>query len=380
LARSGGGTRSRARAAVVVTLVVLAVVAAAVVGVVRFLGSRPEAPTSHPTPIPSLSTVPSQTSTPTPAPSGHRYVVDPGGSNHDAGTQAAPWRTLKKALTSLHAGDTLTVREGTYSERLDDIEVNPGTKKKPVTVVAAPGATPVLRGLLWLPDANYWSFRGLNVTWSHHNSSDDHMIKFDGGTGWSFTDAEVSDARSYAAILVTGDATNWRLSGLFVHNTHRTHDDNQDQLIYVSSTDGGGVIEHCLLTDSPNGRAVKIGPPDKTPDPIRGVTVRYNTMYSNLGPSNVQLSRGAEDNRIYRNIMSLPGKDQPNVTAYELTGQGNVVYDNLVYDSSGAVTTGVDGLEDGGGNLQQDPGFTDVSRNNFVPKDTLALSYGAYAR
>ena len=305
-------------------------------------------------------------------------MVAPYGDDDGPGTRSDPWRTLEKGLTSLRAGDTLTVRNGTYDEELDDIEVRPGSSSRPITVVAAPGSTPVLRGLLWLRNADYWSFRGLNVTWSRSASSDQHMVKFDGGTGWSFTDAEVSDARSYAAILVTGDAEDWKLSRLFVHGTQRTHGENQDHLIYVSSSDGG-VIERCLLTDSPNGRAIKIGPPDDSDEQVGGVTVRYNTMYDNLGPSNIQLSRGASDNRIYRNIMTRPAEDQPNVTAFRLSGEDNVVSDNLFFESSGALAPDVEGLEDGGGNVERNPRFTDPAVDDFRPLDEFARSFGRYA-
>lgn len=383
--------RGLARAALVFAFAVAVMVGAAAVvglqlrdnsdGAVRDPSPSSAPPSQSPTPPstpPVGSDEPTPSSTPPPPLPGARFVVAPDGDDDGTGAPSDPWRTLEKALPSLAAGDTLFVRNGTYDEKLDDIEVQPGSPSKPVQVVAAPGSRPVLRGLLWLRDADHWSFRGLNVTWDKSASSDDHMVKFDGGTGWSFTDAEVSDARSYAAILVTGEAQDWRLSGLFVHSTQPTHGDNQDHLVYVSSTDGG-VIERCLLTDSHNGRAIKLGPPDADGDPVENVTVRYNTMFDNLGPSNVQLSRDASDNRIYRNIMSRPGAGQPNVSAFELSGEDNTVYDNLVHESTGAVAADVDGLEDGGGNVERDPRFTDTSDDDFRPLDDAARSFGRYA-
>jgi hypothetical protein len=378
-----------ARRSAVALVVCLAAVVAFVIAV-RFGDSPDRSPegggttSSSPTPSDLPSPSPSSTTyqSPTPAPSGKRYFVYPGGDDSAAGTRSAPWRTLEKALTALRAGDTLTVGDGTYDEELTDVDVEAGTPSEPISVVAeagSPRSRPVLRGLLWLQNADYWSFRGLNVTWADSSSSDEHMVKFDGGTGWSFTDAEVSDARTYAAILVTGNARNWRLADLFVHATQKTHSSNQDHLIYVSSTDGGGLIEHCLLTDSPNGRAVKLGPPGDTSDPVQGVTVRYNTMYDNLGPSNIQLSRDASDNRIYRNILARPGADEPNVRAFKLEGEANLVYQNLVFDSTGAVSPDVEGLEDAGGNVERDPKFADPEQDDFHPLDDVAKSYGRYA-
>ena len=102
-------------------------------------------------------------------------------------------------------------------------------------------------------------------------------------------------------------------------------------------------------------------------------------MYDNLGPSNIQLSRGASDNRIYRNILARPGTDEPNVRAFKLEGEANLVYENLVFDSTGAVSPGVEGLEDAGGNVERDPRFADPAQNDFRPLDDVARSYGRYA-
>ncbi|HVR63600.1 MAG TPA: right-handed parallel beta-helix repeat-containing protein [Polyangia bacterium] len=43
------------------------------------------------------------------------YVVAPTGDDSAAGSSAAPWRTLQKAAGKVMAGDTVTVRDGTYA-------------------------------------------------------------------------------------------------------------------------------------------------------------------------------------------------------------------------------------------------------------------------
>ncbi len=328
---------------------------------------------------PSDRTSPASTPFPTPNRIGDDRVVSVDGSDKDRGTATAPWRTLRKALTSLRPGDRLTVMPGTYEERLNRISIARGTKDRPIQVSGAAGKRPVIKGLLWLADADYWSVKRLNVTWSSDNSRDQHMVKFSGGTGWSFSSARVWGARSYAAILVTGEPDDWTLSNLYVHTTYKTHGSNQDHLIYVSSSGDRGVIQRNILADSPNGRAIKIGPPSSGGPPVGDIEIRYNTMYSNLGPTNIQLSRQASDTNIYRNILATPGKNEPNVSAFLLSGKNNRVYDNLSHDADGIVTGGVSGLRDTGGNIERNPRFADAEGGDFHPQDGEAKAYGRYA-
>lgn len=66
----------------------------------------------------------------------HVWYVAPNGSDTADGTEEAPFRTLKKAVSMMQYGDTLYLREGRYEEIL-----------KPVsnTVICAfPGETPVV--------------------------------------------------------------------------------------------------------------------------------------------------------------------------------------------------------------------------------------------
>lgn len=373
LAKSVDGGRQW-RGPVVVTAVLVLVALTAVAGAVwrtdQTGGTRPDAGPAYPGGI-----VPASASG---APKAMRYV-SPNGSDRSPGSASRPWRTLGKALPSLRPGDRLVVAAGTYTERLKHLSLRAGTKSEPIQVVAAPGARPVLRGLLWLRDPDYWAISGLNVTWSSSSSGSEHMVKFDGGTGWSFTQAEVWGAHSYAAILVTGAPRSWLLSGLYVHDTHRTHGTNQDHLIYVSSGTGGGVIERCLLANSANGRAVKIGPPSSTGAPVGNVTIRFNTMWSNLGPSNVQLSRRATDTRIYRNILVRSSPGSSSITTYELVGRGSIAFDNLSYQSAGVMDRHAPGLRDAGGNIRRNPRLVDPAHGDFRPRDPTAMAYGRYA-
>ncbi len=77
--------------------------------------------------------------TPAPPPASARYV-SPTGSDDGAGTEDAPWQTMKKAFRSIEAGDTLYMRGGVYETcfRCGYFE-NSGTEEQPITVTNYPG-------------------------------------------------------------------------------------------------------------------------------------------------------------------------------------------------------------------------------------------------
>ncbi|XXF78734.1 right-handed parallel beta-helix repeat-containing protein [Myxococcaceae bacterium GXIMD 01537] len=148
------------------------------------LGPKPGGPTPAPTPSPT----PSEPETPTtpapeepapetptpepevpPAPEFTRVLwVAPGGNDAAAGTEAAPWRTVAKALAGVRPGEAIFLKSGTYSERLK-LEERGGSASQWLTLKAAPGATPVLKGgtgsatsLIDVRGA-YWRIEGLTV-------------------------------------------------------------------------------------------------------------------------------------------------------------------------------------------------------------------------
>ena len=301
------------------------------------------------------------------------YVVAPWGSDAASGTAKKPFRTLRKGMSMLRAGGRLVVRGGTYAER---IKLRPakGTASARITVTNAPGERAVVKGLLWLTGADYWTLHGINVTWSSANRADEHMVKMSGGVGWRIGWAEIWAARSYAAVLVTGAARGWVVDHCWIHNTASTHAPNQDHLIYVNAGMGAGLIERNTLSRSPNGRGVKVGPSSPSRTPIGNLVIRYNTFYDNRGPSNIQLSYGASKVRIYRNVFVRSRPSTSNVTAHRLNGTGNVVKDNVGWLAP-RVADRAPGLWNAGGNVIANPyiGFGyRVTSGRFA-------AYGRYA-
>lgn len=301
------------------------------------------------------------------------YYVATDGSDTNAGTAAAPWRTIQRSLSRLSSGDTLVVKGGTYTEQIQDPPIRQGTSGGRITVKAAQGERPVLAGLLWLTNADYWTIDGLNVTWNNANTADQYMVKLSNGNGWRLTNSEIWGARSYAAVLVAGEPNEWSIDHNYIHDTYKSNGPNQDHLVYVSGGMGAGTITRNVIANSPNGRGLKIGPQAGGAQAIGDVAVSYNTFYNNTGPSNIQLSYGATNNAIFKNIFVKSGAS--NVTAYNLNGTGNTVYDNVGWDALGVVAQ-QEGMTEVRNNSREDPQIDPIT---YKPGNSKYGDVGRYA-
>lgn len=77
--------------------------------------------------------------------SGPKHFVDAArGNDTNAGSQAAPWKSLAHATRQLKPGDTLYLRGGTYYEKVT--LTRSGTTNAPITIASFPGELAVIDG------------------------------------------------------------------------------------------------------------------------------------------------------------------------------------------------------------------------------------------
>jgi hypothetical protein len=306
---------------------------------------------------------------------GAKYLATTG-SDANPGTSAAPWLTFEHALAQLTAGNTLVVRGGTYTGNVGDMTVAAGTAAQHITVRAAEGEVVTVAGDWLLTGADFWDFRGINVTWtSGVSSNNNQLVRFRQSDSFTWKFSEIKNAHGVAGFYVDLTDTNWEFAYNIVHDTIATNGTNQDHLLYINSCNTSGSIHHNILYNSLNGRAIKLGPGNQI-DQCSGVEVYNNTCRNNLGPSAIQVSFTASDNHIHHNICDLSGSSQANITWNSLTGTNNVADNNVGFHSTAVVQTGNAGLIDGGGNLFRDPL---LNTTTWDPADATSQAYGAHA-
>jgi hypothetical protein len=296
-----------------------------------------------------------------------------------------PHGDLRSALRSLRAGDVLLLRGGTYSDKVA-VTVAPGTARAPVVVARYPGERPVIKGLFWVTSPSYYTFYGINVTWSRSDSSSEHLVKLTNGIGWTFTHAEVWGAHSYAGLLVAGTRrgrpSHWTISNSCIHDTHPTHDTNQDHLIYANTgvNSGRGRIVHDLLFNARNGEGVKIAGA-RSGLGSSNITVSHSTIYNTA--QSLLVGYSSHNTVIARNILSRVARHNGNIRGYELTGKNNQAMQNVGYDARTLIDNynGGVGVRNAGGNLfPVNPEFNNTnSCHGFRPTRRGMSGYGRWS-
>ncbi|GIM88298.1 right-handed parallel beta-helix repeat-containing protein [Paractinoplanes toevensis] len=119
---------------------------------------------------------------PAPVAAAGTYYVAPGGSDSNAGTLAAPFATIQKAVGVVAAGDTIALRGGTYKLDSTVTIAKSGTSAAPITLTAYQSERPVIdaealpytpgavgstipaaqRGAIHM-EAAYWRIVGLEI-------------------------------------------------------------------------------------------------------------------------------------------------------------------------------------------------------------------------
>ncbi len=128
------------------------------------------------------------------------YYVAPGGSDSDSGTIDAPWATFTHAVGELTPGDTLYVREGTYSERL--IPTVSGKAGNVITIAALPRETPVIDGTSI--SENGWWYGLIHLNNLEYVTIEGFKVMNAGGQGIQANDC--------AHIIIRGNTTDTSVS------------------------------------------------------------------------------------------------------------------------------------------------------------------------
>ena len=336
---------------------------------------------------------------PAQAAAGRTIYVSPEGNDGGSRTSAAshPLASITRAIRLAEPGDTIVVRAGTYTGAAGYGAI-PGRKDAPIRLENAPGERVVIKGTLQLEKADYWRVSGINVTQDPGSARKEFLVKFDGGTGWEFLNAEVWGTRGVSNLMIAGSARNgspqnYRVSDDCIHDNDASGDPfMNDHNIYLMPgySSGPGVIEHNLLFNAENGAAIKAAGPGAGTGAAR-VTIRRNTIARSA--AGVIVGYGTNRVEIRDNLIGDQVKRPPAGARYVANYDAAVIGNHVHGSANKAVSTAVWGFEHslhstgdsarpvkGALTRWLNPGFDSArSCSGFHPTTAAAQRYGRFS-
>lgn len=256
-------------------------------GVVVGVQPVADTPVADATPQPVL---PSPTPTPVPAAPApviafsKEWVVSATGSDSNAGTAAAPFKTIARGLKEVGPGEVLKIRAGTYAENLlldgkdgrADAKITiQGEGKPKLTGGAGTGALIQFKRQHWVVD-------GLDVDVMKQSR---WGASFDGSVDGSvLANSELHNSVASAGVNVHTNATGATIENNKIHDFRRVADDSHG--IVVQTTTRNTVIRNNDIYDVSGDSVQCLGPEGYNSNaPADGVLIENNRLYAVAGRS-----------------------------------------------------------------------------------------------
>ncbi|WP_044479220.1 choice-of-anchor Q domain-containing protein [Paenibacillus antibioticophila] len=316
---------------------------------------------------------------PTAFAAGDEYYVATTGSDSNAGTSSAPWKTLQHAADVVPAGSTVYVRSGVYNEKLK-ITRSGSASAGPIVFTSYGTESAIIdgtglsvsgsQGLVELDDVSYMTVQGLeirNFTTSSKNAVPIGIYVHGAGGFITLADNKIHDIKN-TATPSGSDLLGRDAHGLAVYGTKAPasiHDltisgnelynlvlGSSESLVINGNVDGFAVTDN-LIHDNDNIGIDLIGfeetAPDANYDQARNGLVKGNRVYnisSNNNPSyGKKLPNGSnaaggiyvdggkdsiiEQNYSYNNDIGVEiASEHAGRATSNITVRSNVIYNN----------------------------------------------------
>jgi len=288
------------------------------------------------------------------------YYVSPAGSDSNLGTSSAPFLTIQKAANTVNPGDTVIVRDGTYSNvaatgvgsKLITMSRG-GTASSWVTFMAEHTWRAVIDGLNnttaegWSFAASYIRVQGFEVK----GFSDDAFSNYSGGQYLDIIGNHIHDMGRYCATTGIGrdgiflGSDNVTVEQNVIHDigryapgengcTNSLYYQTDDHAIYVAGANNV-MIRNNIFYRNQHGWSVHI-----YPNPVNNLSVLNNTFAipNTWEPGYIILAAAVTNSRIDNNIFYQP--NAVGVHFYNTSGYSNLaINNNLTYQGTIADAT-----------------------------------------
>jgi nitrous oxidase accessory protein NosD len=236
-------------------------------------------PIAQPSPQPGV--VGQGLSLPPPAQYKNQYVVSPQGDDKAAGSAAAPFRSIGKAVSVAGPGDLIRVLSGTYDERV--VLKKKGTPAARITLQGegSPRLTPGSgSGAVLQFQAPYWVVDGFEVDLQGQAA---FAVTFQGDVSGSvLANSELHDGTLGGAITTYDDAKGATIENNHIHGFQKTGGNGDSHGVVVQASSKDITVRNNDIHDNSGDSVQCLGPEGFSQlPPADGLLVENNHFYDN---------------------------------------------------------------------------------------------------
>jgi hypothetical protein len=292
------------------------------------------------------------------APSGCSLYASPGGSDVNAGTLSSPFLTAQKLVSSLTAGQTGCLRQGSYSQS----EVT--FTGSDVTLSSYPGETGTLRdGFIYVPSgSNNVTIEDLHIDASSTSQVGVQLMS----SGDALTRDDITNGSAHDSCIILGSNVGWgqavntTIANNVIHQCGNTADGNQDHAIYADNSVNATIDNNVIW----GAAAYAIHLYENS----QGSQITHNVIVGNgYGVIFAGSPTLASDNNVVADNIIAGSTAGPDVSSYwgGPVGTGNVLQGNcIVAGAGGGVQSRAIGFA-ASGNVTASPGFVNAAAENY---------------
>jgi parallel beta-helix repeat protein len=212
---------------------------------------------------------------------GNAYYIAPNGSDSNDGSLERPWATVMHAWRNSGRGDTVYVRQGSYSEGRDIwLAGGNGNEAEYWTLRAYPGETATFTNARFIADNDYIRIQGLTLTGSSYMQA----------VSWDDLHNHIeflnNDISGSATVPIYFNTNNGRVEGNTIHSTSAVHG------IYLMHGDSNVVRNNIVTGMSKYGIHIYDENKYSRTARITNLLVENNTVSGSQGRSGIIVSAG----------------------------------------------------------------------------------------
>jgi hypothetical protein len=291
--------------------------------------------------------------------------ASPAGNDAAAGTLDAPFRTAQRLVSSLQAGETGCLRQGTYTPTGTYVftTARGGTAAAPITVTSYPGERATIQGITQIAaGANYVTLSDMNF----EGSAGMQTVKIY-STGVHIENNDITNNWSAGSCMMLGSntagvAVQPVVTGNVFHGCGALADGNKDHGIYAAAVMEGQIVGNLFYDTA--AYAIQLYPN------AQKTTFAHNVIDGSAPSVRGGLVFGGDEyfasseNVVEQNVIAFAASYDIASTWSGATGSGNLARNNCLYGG------GQGNLANGGGiiatnNLTANPQFVDAPADDF---------------